>query len=107
MIMTIKNPTKATSKDSPPGTRQSAAAGNDETYPPLDPRIAAGEFKAKCLGMIDEVAETGATYVITKRGKPMARLVPLAEQEPADLLGSVVFEGDLISPIGEPWDAEQ
>ena len=38
--------------------------------------IAAGEFKAKCLGLIDEVEATGKTVIITKRGKPMARLLP-------------------------------
>jgi prevent-host-death family protein len=41
----------------------------------------AGEFKQKCLAILDEVA-SGATYVITKRGKPVARLVPL--EEPAE-----------------------
>ncbi len=105
--MTMKIPNKETLKNSPPDSRHTVATGCNDAYPPLDPRIAAGEFKAKCLSMIDEVAETGAAYVITKRGKPMARLVPLAEQEPADLLGSVLFEDDLVSPIGEPWDAEQ
>jgi prevent-host-death family protein len=38
--------------------------------------IAAGEFKAKCLGLIDEVNETGQPVLITKRGKPMAELIP-------------------------------
>ena len=42
--------------------------------------MAAGEFKAKCLGVIDEVNATGKTVIITKRGKPMARLLPLEEQ---------------------------
>jgi prevent-host-death family protein len=38
--------------------------------------IKAGEFKAKCLKLLDEIAETGETLVITKRGKPVARLGP-------------------------------
>ena len=40
--------------------------------------MAAGEFKAKCLGLIDEVNETGQEVVITKRGEPKAKLVPFA-----------------------------
>jgi prevent-host-death family protein len=36
----------------------------------------AAEFKAKCLGLMDRVRETGAEYVITKHGRPVARLVP-------------------------------
>lgn len=38
--------------------------------------IPAGEFKAKCLRLMDEVSETGVPIVITKRGKPVSRLVP-------------------------------
>ena len=38
--------------------------------------IAAGEFKAKCLKLLDEVAEKRTTLVITKYGKPLAQLVP-------------------------------
>ena len=44
-----------------------------------DRSIGAGEFKTRCLALLDEVAETGETLVITKRGKPVAKLVP-AEQ---------------------------
>lgn len=45
--------------------------------------IAAGEFKAKCLQLMDEVQEEGIELVITKRGKPVAKLVPV-EDKPAD-----------------------
>ncbi|MEX1104116.1 MAG: type II toxin-antitoxin system Phd/YefM family antitoxin, partial [Dehalococcoidia bacterium] len=38
----------------------------------------AGEFKAKCLALLDEVAETGEELVVTKRGKPVARVAPLS-----------------------------
>lgn len=40
----------------------------------------AGEFKAKCLKLMDEVNETGATIVITKRGRPVCRLVPVERE---------------------------
>jgi prevent-host-death family protein len=52
-------------------------------------RIPASEFKAKCLALLDEVAETRETLVVTKRGKPVARVVPA--EEPRSLIGSVTF----------------
>jgi prevent-host-death family protein len=39
--------------------------------------MTATEFRAKCLGLFDWVAKTGETIVITKRGKPVARVVPI------------------------------
>ena len=46
--------------------------------------IAAGEFKAKCLQLMDEVQEEGIELVITKRGKPVAKLVPADAEKTAD-----------------------
>jgi prevent-host-death family protein len=70
--------------------------------------IPAGEFKAKCLALLDEVAKRGETLVVTKRGKPVAKLVPFDDQASTrDLIGSVIAEGDLLSPVDEPWDAER
>lgn len=73
-------------------------------------RMAAGEFKARCLEMMDRVNELGEEIVITKYGKPVARLVP-AEGTPTRLFGalkgSVLWYGDVISPVEEPWDAER
>jgi prevent-host-death family protein len=70
--------------------------------------IAAGEFKAKCLALLDEVAETGQEIVVTKRGKPVARLAPI--DEGPSLAGSILWQGDLISPVmewSEPeWPAD-
>ena len=68
--------------------------------------IGAGEFKAKCLALLDEVSETGLPIVVSKHGIPVARLVPIEEDRAADLRGSVRKEGDLVSPIGDSWDAE-
>ena len=42
-----------------------------------DSTIAAGEFKARCLQLLDAVAASGEPLTITKRGRPVARLVPL------------------------------
>jgi len=70
-------------------------------------RIAAGEFKAKCLKLLDEVAQTGEGLIITKRGKPVARLVPMpATEDPfGAMAGSVLRSNDIVSPIGEDWNA--
>ena len=46
----------------------------------------ASEFKAKCLKLMDEVAESGEEIVITKNGKPVSRLVPYREK-PRSLFG--------------------
>ena len=66
--------------------------------------VPAGEFKARCLALLDEVAETGKPLVVTKRGKPVARVV--AVETPPGLLHSVKKEKDLVSPIEEKWDAK-
>jgi prevent-host-death family protein len=67
--------------------------------------IAAGDFKARCLKLLDEVAETGQEITVTKRGKAVARLVPLAPKVARSLVGSVLKQGDLVAPIGDTWDA--
>jgi len=69
--------------------------------------IAAGEFKAKCLKLLDEVSETRETLVITKHGKPVAQVTPIPMQENivGSMKGSVLWMGDMISPIDVEWDA--
>ena len=69
--------------------------------------VPAGEFKAKCLALLDEVAATGRPIVVTKRGRPVAEVVPVEPMKP--LAGSVkilVSEEEFIAPFDEPWDAE-
>jgi prevent-host-death family protein len=68
--------------------------------------IPAGEFKAKCLQLLDNVSKTGP-FVVTKRGRPVAKVVPLEDTLDVPLKGLIVKQGDLISPLDEPWDAEQ
>ncbi|MGH7531905.1 MAG: type II toxin-antitoxin system Phd/YefM family antitoxin [Gemmatimonadales bacterium] len=72
--------------------------------------IPAGEFKAKCLKLMDRVAETGESIIITKRGKPVAEVVPVESSDPGPLFGrlkgSITYQGDLISPIDVVWNAE-
>ena len=52
-------------------------------------QIAAAEFKARCLELMDRVRETGAEYVVTKHGRPVARLVPVQERSRQSLFGSM------------------
>jgi len=68
--------------------------------------IAAGKFKNVCLRVLDDVATTRTDVVITKRGRPVARLVPYVEPvSKRSLVGSVVKEcGDPFG-TGERWDA--
>jgi len=71
----------------------------------IKPReIPAGEFKARCLALLDEVATSGQEIVVTKRGVAVARVAPLAE--PESLAGSITHETDIVSPLGGPWMAE-
>ncbi len=76
--------------------------------------IAAGEFKAKCLRIMDEVQETGQPVVVTKRGKPVIKVVPITQGKKKDdlfgrLEGILKINGDpadLVQPIFplEDWD---
>ena len=74
--------------------------------------IPAGEFKSKCLRLMDSVQRTGKPIIITKRGKPMVKLVP-ADQPMAEwfgrLKGSVKIGGDIESPIDPPdaWESSR
>jgi len=71
--------------------------------------ITASEFKAKCLSLMDQVAQTHVPLTITKHGVPVARLVPV-EKECAPLLGylrdSVKVNDDIVGPVDEAWDAD-
>ncbi len=73
--------------------------------------IAAGVFKAQCLKLMDRVAETHETVTVTKRGKPVARLVPI-EPEPEHplfgyLAGKGKITGDIVASTGETWEAQE
>ena len=73
----------------------------------MQTKIAAGEFKAKCLNLLDEVAATRKTLVITKHGKPVAQVVPMPpEVDPFGAMrGSGTIVGDIISPLENEWEA--
>jgi prevent-host-death family protein len=68
--------------------------------------IPAGEFKTHCLKLMDEVAERHTEIVITKYGRPVARLVPV-DEDVADsfgaLRGTVTYLDDIVAPDPDAW----
>lgn len=73
----------------------------------MEVTIGAGAFKAKCLQLLDTVATQREPLVITKRGKPVAKLVPIPPEGEVfgALSGSVLYESDIVAPIDAEWDA--
>ena len=73
----------------------------------------AGMFKAKCLKLMDEVQLSHEEIVITKYGKPVAKLVPINESEKNGmsifgfLKDSVQIKGDIVAPTGEKWGVDE
>jgi prevent-host-death family protein len=65
--------------------------------------VAAGKFKATCLALLDEVKARREEVVVTKNGKPIAKLVPLeADDDPLAVFrfpGKVEIHGDLMAPL--------
>ena len=71
--------------------------------------VSAGNFKTHCLSLINQVAQSRSIVVVTKYGKPVAKLVPFDTNKDINdkpLRGSVTFLGDVISPIDEAWEGD-
>ena len=71
-------------------------------------KVPAGAFKARCLTIMKEVQSTGEPVVVTKRGKPVVKVMPIAA-ETNSLFGfmkeKVTIVGDIESPIPVEWEA--
>ncbi|MBI2748210.1 MAG: type II toxin-antitoxin system Phd/YefM family antitoxin [Burkholderiales bacterium] len=71
-------------------------------------KIAAAKFKSQCLALMDEVARKRKEVVITKRGRPVAKLVPV-ESDTNELFGGMRgtgrVTGDIVAPIRVRWNA--
>lgn len=82
---------------------------DDRTSPDTEP-IKASEFKAKCLRLMDEVAEAGREIVISKNGRPVAKRAPY-RRRPTTLFGTDVdtieILGDIVAPVDDDWEADQ
>jgi len=74
--------------------------------------VNASDFKAKCLALLDEVAQTGESLTILKHGSPVAQVVPAVPREerfPQEtLFGTVEIVGDILEPVLPPdsWEAQ-
>jgi prevent-host-death family protein len=87
---------------------------------PKQHRIAAGEFKARCLRILDEVQDGGVEYIVTKRGRAVARVsspgsskkpqanAPLVPKGYGCMRGKIRVIGDILSPVMDPseWTAD-
>jgi prevent-host-death family protein len=74
-------------------------------------KLSAAEFKAKCLKLMDAVNEHHVEIIITKYGKPVAKLVPYNDKKKATgpfgyLKNTVTVAGDITKPIDEIWNIE-
>jgi prevent-host-death family protein len=72
--------------------------------------MAAGKFKAQCLKVMDRVNATRELVIITKNGRPVAKLVPvdpIAKDSLGSLVGIIEIVGDIESPLqpAEDWEA--
>ena len=98
--------------------RKMQADNNDA---PTYRTIQASEFEAKCLELVDEVAESGEEIVITKEGRPVSRLIPYREKQKKQpdaknikraetLFGinkeKIKIHGDIVAPLDVEWYAE-
>lgn len=76
----------------------------------MERKINAAAFKARCLALIDEVAESGQPITVTKRGKAKVQIVAVRER-PKTLLGATkgTFKilGDIVGPLDEEYDEDR
>ena len=73
--------------------------------------VPAADFKATCLELMDRVRETGVEYVVTKHGRPVAKLVPYVPESPRKgfgvLKGTVLTYERPFDPIDAEWDVNK
>lgn len=72
--------------------------------------MAISKFKTYALKIVDQVAKSNESLVITKRGKPLAELIPFRKHEekpvPGKLANALVFEKDIVTPLGDDmWES--
>jgi len=65
------------------------------------------EFKNSCLKLMEEVRKQRTPLTVTKRGKPLVRVVPVSPaRKRASLIGAIIYEADDIFSTGESWEAD-
>jgi len=77
-------------------------------------QIAAGAFKARCLSLMDEVSKFHHEIIITKHGRPVAKIVPCEQEKSRKrgdffgmFSGSVKIKGDIVRSPEESWEADE
>ncbi len=73
--------------------------------------LSASTFKAHCLEFLEKTRSQKMEYIVTKRGKPMAKLIPIPEENhPSFMFGgmqdSITIKGNILSPIDVAWDCD-
>ena len=85
----------------PPPRKKAPAVSRDDW-------VSAADFKATCLQLMDRVRETRVEYVVTKHGRPVAKLVPYTESAPKSFLGcmkgTVLKYERPLDPLDDEWD---
>jgi prevent-host-death family protein len=61
-------------------------------------RIAAAQFKAQCLAVMEQVADSGRPVVVTKHGKPVVQIIPV-ESDENDIFGFMAGKGRIVGDI--------
>lgn len=73
--------------------------------------IAAGKFKAECLREIEQVQLTGEPLIVTKRGKPIVKIIAILDSEHTPQFGclknSFSIQGDITLPMDESWTFDE
>lgn len=71
--------------------------------------MAISQFKTHALKIIDQLSQDHEPIIVTKRGKPLARIIPFEDTpvsvSPGQLADTLVFEEDIVSPLGDDmWE---
>ncbi|MFQ5667416.1 MAG: type II toxin-antitoxin system Phd/YefM family antitoxin [Candidatus Binatia bacterium] len=73
--------------------------------------ISSSQLKAHCSQVIDEVVRARTQVIITKRGRPVAKLAPIEDKQRPSLFGfargHITVHGDITGPIDVDWEAAQ
>jgi len=107
---------KATTRGSKKTTRRRSADRRKTAIPVSTPdnrqrHVRAGEFKTICLSLMEQVRETGTEFVITKHGRPVAKLGPLTDSDLRPFIGRsrgviTATRDDLLAPLDDEWEAD-
>ncbi len=87
------------------------AARRDQARPAERLEVSASDLKKALHEYLDAVQQGHREVLVTRYGRPVAKLVPCGEGEDAGglfgcLAGTVTIHGDIVAPTGERWDAD-